>query len=540
MAAMLCNSPAFSAATGNTSRVLNLDVQHTATLWHVLANQQMSQDEMLNLNGVYRLESLDEFARRDAVIAAKKSYANWVRDVKSAAAFSLEERTGGLGEYDFSSHAFPVTMNSSMNGTKLLVETVPGLNPRMYYQLSYNIPEELRSVEISEDSARSIMPSVNAAGRTVLMHLRLTATSAGTDSDGKRSIQFRTQSAVLFIPGLKLSQHDKLFDAAVAANFKNTKVRNDRDPLVLKRWESSKRDAVWPGPNIAGKWSGRYRTGKYSGKISMDLTQSRKSLSGNCAVTYETGGSFSQTTEPCKGGEISEGGDFLIGVASWRLIGRTSSDAQAIEGAIDNFYFDKGSFNLTRGSKSASDSGDESDSRPTNAQERPSRSPSGEEDSGVRTRGQAASKFGQPERLKSQNLDISPLDDVAVDFQLNARSRVDVRVTIQGVGDGGESGKRDNQVRAVLLDESGYASWARLKYKFSLLGRSQKKDAASVAGSCPALSHRDMSGGTTNASCMLEPGKYHVVFYDGYPGFIDQKGFSSFSANLDLTSTLVE
>lgn len=106
-------------------------------------------------------------------------------------------------------------------------------------------------------------------------------------------------------------------------------------------------------------------------------------------------------------------------------------------------------------------------------------------------------------------------EDNLTEFVLAARSRLDFKLSVN-----------HNEVRVILLNEDGYAEWQKLEYKTAFLGRT-KKNTETITGPCPALLKKDVQV-SDSGGCVLGPGRYYIVFYDGSQGYkedINQVGF---------------
>ena len=140
------------------------------------------------------------------------------------------------------------------------------------------------------------------------------------------------------------------------------------------------------------------------------------------------------------------------------------------------------------------------------------------------TKAAAEAEARRPRLIADGNITVSPLRDKVFNFNLLARSRISLNIAINtfDLSRSYNGQGRQHQMRVVLLDEEGYAKWKPLKYKFSLFGRCEKKQTETITGPCPELLKRDVEGGGTTADCDLDAGSYHIVFYDGYPGWMNE------------------
>lgn len=145
------------------------------------------------------------------------------------------------------------------------------------------------------------------------------------------------------------------------------------------------------------------------------------------------------------------------------------------------------------------------------------------------------------------NFTVAPREDTVFSLETAYKTRLNFEIVVQRL-DMDRMG-RGNAVRVILLDEDGYAEWGSLQYKMSLasiLGRSVKKT-ETITGPCPALLKRDVQGpdfppytdGRVVDDCVLDAGKYFIVFYDGYPGFRVQGDQINFSASLRVITQIV-
>lgn len=147
-----------------------------------------------------------------------------------------------------------------------------------------------------------------------------------------------------------------------------------------------------------------------------------------------------------------------------------------------------------------------------------------------RARAQAEAEARRPRLLADVKFVIGARQDKASRVDLDARNRIDFRVTV--------AGGTQRALRVILLSEDGYQEWQRLKYNFSVFGRTEKQKTEEISGPCSEMLKKDVSERMAG-SCILSAGTYYVVFYDAWNSFGDTST-NEVSVAYHLTARLEE
>lgn len=282
--------------------------------------KEIDQDEILALNGI-NLSEFDEFAQRRKMKEAESRYKFWKNEVLGASEFCIDV-VEKLGEYDFKAKKFPLilpdtrsclvssyTQPVGTNTQPYILEPAAGPDIQHFgepnYYLIFDIPEDIRAVEVNEKKAEKLMPRINSFERNLTLEIRLKPATT-QDAAGKK-IFFIVKKIIVILPrGMGsgdasggqfswdkwLKQSMKYQEAL--ANQINGKVVHVPPPppsVFLKTWVPPEK-AKWIGTNVAGLWKGYSEEAEMKSGMTgeerttkvdwvLDLKQSRNVLYGN-------------------------------------------------------------------------------------------------------------------------------------------------------------------------------------------------------------------------------------------------------------------